>query len=74
MLRSDLRDYNDDIYRCERKDECYLKNNAPLRPWVSKITNIFIENVEDLDIVIPMYNLLEYSYNHSVTSERLWNY
>ena len=30
--------------------------------------------MEDLDIVMPMYNLLEYSDNYSMTSESLWNY
>ena len=33
-----------------------------------------IANAEDLDIVIAMYNLLEYSNKYSMTSERLWNY
>ena len=31
-------------------------------------------HAEDLDIVIPMYNLLEYSDNYSMTSGSLWNY
>ena len=33
-----------------------------------------INNVEDLDIVMSMYNLLEYSQNYSMTSRSLWNY
>ena len=33
-----------------------------------------IDNTEDLDIGIPMYNLLEYSYNYSMTSGSLRNY
>ena len=33
-----------------------------------------VDNAEDLDIVIPMYNLLKYSENYSMTSESLWNY
>ena len=33
-----------------------------------------MENVEDLDIVMPMYNLPEYSKNYSKTSGSLWNY
>ena len=36
--------------------------------------NAIIENAEDLDIVMPMYNLLEYSKNYSKTSGSLWNY
>ena len=34
----------------------------------------FIDNAEDLDIVMPMYSLLEYSENYSVTSGSLLNY
>ena len=33
-----------------------------------------MENAEDLDIVMPMYNLLEYSKSYSKTSGSLWNY
>ena len=33
-----------------------------------------MENAEDLDIVIPMYNLLEYSDNYFMTLGSLWNY
>ena len=39
-----------------------------------KIYNKFIENVEDLDIVMAMYNLLECSNNYSMTSGSMWNY
>ena len=34
----------------------------------------FIDNVEDLDIVMPMYNPLEYNDNYSMTSGNLWKY
>ena len=40
-----------------------FKNNAPFTNCVSNINNILINNAEDLDIVKPMYNLLEYSKN-----------
>ena len=33
-----------------------------------------MENAEDLDIVIPMYNLPEYSDNYFMTLGSLWNY
>ena len=36
---------------------------------VSKINNVFIENAEDLDVVMPMYSLIEYSKNHSKTEK-----
>ena len=38
-----------------------LKNNAPFVSSMKKINNEFIEDADDLDAVIPMYNLLEYS-------------
>ena len=48
-----------------------LKNNAPFLWCMSKINNTFIDNAEDLGIVISMYNFLEYSDSYSVTSESL---
>ena len=41
---------------------------------MSKINNTFFDNAEDLDIVMPMYNLLEYTDNNSKTSGCLYNY
>ena len=38
-----------------------LKNNAPFISCISKINGALVENAEDLDIVMPMYNLLKYS-------------
>ena len=38
-----------------------FKNNAPFISCITKINGELIENAEDLDIVMPMYNLLEYS-------------
>ena len=38
------------------------------------MSSILTDNKEDLDIVMPMYNLLEYSDDYSVTSGGLWNY
>ena len=35
---------------------------------LSKINGIKIDNAEDLDVVIPMYNLLEYSKNYKKTT------
>ena len=50
------------------------KNNAPFVSCISKINNIFIDNAEDLDVVMPMYNLLKYSKNYSKTTGSFWNY
>ena len=38
-----------------------FKNNAPFINSISKINGIKNENAEDLDVIVPMYNLLEYS-------------
>ena len=51
-----------------------LKNNAPFVSCMTKINNEFIEDVDDLDIVMPMYNLLEYSKNYRKTIGSLYNY
>ena len=41
---------------------------------MSAINNTQIDNGKDIDIVIPMYNLIEYSDNYSKTSKSLWQY
>ena len=51
-----------------------LQNNAPFTSCISKINNTLIDNAEDLDIVMPIYNLLEYSKNYRKTTGSLWNY
>ena len=51
-----------------------FKNNAPFINCLSKINGIKIDNAEDLDVVMPMYNLLEYSKNYRKTTGSLWNY
>ena len=51
-----------------------FKNNAPFTNCISKINNVLIDNAEDLDVVMPMYNLLEYSKNYRKTAGSLWNY
>ena len=38
-----------------------FKNNAPFICCITKINNILIENAGDLDIIMPMYNLVEHS-------------
>ena len=45
-----------------------FKNNVPFRSCISKINSTLIDNAEDLDIVMPMCNLLEYSQNYFMTS------
>ena len=51
-----------------------VKNNAPFINWSSKTNDIKIDNAEDLDVVMPMYNLLEYRKNYRKTIGSLSNY
>ena len=86
MLKSDLCDYSDAYivvkgttiveginYTNKRNKKLIFKNNARFRSCISKINNTFIDNAEDLDIVMPMYSLLQYSGNYCKTSGSLWN-
>ena len=45
-----------------------FKKNALFRLYISKINNTLIANAGDIDIVMPMYNLLGHSENYSITS------
>ena len=51
-----------------------FKNNASFMSCISKLNVLLIENEEDLDVVMPTYNLLDYCKNYSKTSGSLWNY
>ena len=51
-----------------------LKSNAPFVASITRINGELIEDADYLDIVIPMYNLLEYSKNYRKTIGSLYNY
>ena len=90
MLRSDLCDFSDAYFVAKeditltkttnrdfidiRNRSLRFKNNAPFTNCTSKIKNVLIDNVENLDAVMSMYNLLEYSKNYRKTTGSLWNY
>ena len=88
MLRSDLCDYfdayilvkgivtvtTDEKDRDEMNRPLAFQNNAPFTSCISKINGVLIENAKDLDIVMPMYNLIEYSINYRKTTGSLFNY
>ena len=90
MLRSDLCDFSDvyiiikgDATLTNATNRDFIdvrnrflafKNNAPFTNCISKINNVLIDNAGNLDIVMPIYNLLEYSKNYSKTTGSLWNY
>ena len=87
MLRSDLCNYSDAYVwvkgtitvtnpnnNVNSDRRLTLKNNAPFISCISKISGELVENAEDLDIIMPMYNLLEYSKNYEKNSGSLLNY
>ena len=58
----------------ERDKGVTFKNCEPFSKCISRINNTDIDNTHDIDIVMPMYNLIEYSDNCSKTSGNLWQY
>ena len=87
MLRSNLCDYSDTYILVKgaikvtgdhpsdgQNRPFILKNNAPFVSCITRINDELIEDADDLDIVMPMYNLLEYSKNYRKTIGTLWNY
>ena len=51
-----------------------FKNCAPFTNFISEINNTQIDNSKDIDIVMSMYNLIEYSDNYAKTTGSLWQY
>ena len=58
----------------ERGKGVAFKNCAPFTNCISEINNTQVDNAKDIDIVMPMYNLIEYSDNYAKTSGSLWQY
>ena len=63
-----------DNIRDKRNRPLILKNNAPFVSCITRINGESIEDADDLDIVMSMYNLLEYSKNYRKTIGLLYNY
>ena len=87
MLRSSLCDYSDAYILVKgnitvnntaaannTNKKVIFKNCAPFTNCISKINNTQIDNAEYIDIVMPMYKLIEYGDNYSKTSGSLWQY
>ena len=55
----------------ERDKGVTFKNCAPFTKCISRINHTDIDNAHDIDIVMPMYNLTEYSDNYSKTHGNL---
>ena len=51
-----------------------VKNCAPFIKCITKIGGTTIDDAEDLDLVMLIYNLTEYSSNYSLPTESLWFY
>ena len=90
MLRSDLCDYSNaynvfkgDIALTKASNQVFIdvrnrflafENNAPFTDCILKVNGVLIDNQENLNFVMPMYNLIEYRKNYRKTTESLWNY
>ena len=90
MLRSSLCDYSDAYIlaseiitvptigaaeaAANNRKNIIIKNCAPFTNSISEISNTQIDNAKDIDMVMPMYNLIEYSDSYSKTSGSLWHY
>ena len=86
MLRSDLYDCSEayiviegtitvtDPENAKINMSVAFKNNVPFINYISEINDVQVDNAEDLDVVMQMYNLLEYSKNYRKTTGSLWNY
>ena len=57
----------------KRNKEVAFKNNEPFINCILKFNGVKIDNPEDLNVVMPMYNLFEYSKNYRKTTGSLWN-
>ena len=58
----------------ERDKGVAFKNCAPFINCISEINNTQAGNAKDFDIIMPMYNLIEYSDNYAKTTGSLWQY
>ena len=69
LTKDESRNFIDVRSRC-----LAFKNNALFTNCLSKVNNALIDSTEDLDFVMPMYNLLQYNKNYKKTRRSLWNY
>ena len=83
MLNPNLCDYNDayilvrddiTIIGCNLQTEVAFKNCATFIMCITKIDRTTIDDADDLNLAMLMYNLLEYSSNYSDTTGSSWFY
>ena len=58
----------------DNENQVALKNCAPFIKWIANIDGKTTNNAEDLDLVKPICNLIEYCSNHPHTTCCLWSY
>ena len=51
-----------------------MENFTQFNDWISEINNTQIDHANDIDVVMPTYKLIEYSFNYTKTSGNLWKY
>ena len=83
MSRSSLCDYSD-VYLVFKGTIAFKNTDvnkrvifnkcAPFTSCISRTNNTQIDDAQYIDVVMPMYNLREYSDNHSKASAILWQY
>ena len=49
-----------------------FKTCAPFTKCITHINDEHVDNADNFDIIMPMYNLIEYNNNHSGTLGNLW--
>ena len=86
MLRSNLCDFSDAYIivkgtitvvrpnNDKRNKAVTFKNNAPFINCISKNNGVKIDHAEDLNVVMPMYNFLQYRKNYKKARDSLWSY
>ena len=67
-----VNDTADDGDAVNNAKKVIFESCAPFIKYISKINNTQRDNAEYIDIVMPMYNLIEYSNNYSKISASLW--
>ena len=89
LLRSSLCDYSDahilvketitveeetEVAPYNANKKVLFKNCASFRDCISRISNTQVDDAHNIDVVMPTYNLIEYSDIYSKTSGIFWQY
>ena len=83
VIKSNLCDYSDayilvtgDITAAggDANTRVAFKSSAQFTKCITDLNDEHVNGADNLDIIIPMYNLIEYSHNYSDTSGCLWQF